>query len=138
MIWAYYRGMSMKFNEESSKPPFIYKRNPLVEHAWQIFALKEGKADYEPVGEYTVLDLDEPSDLTEKKMANLIAILNGRRELQQLGELTKSRLLFTQVPEEEGAINKKLIFRTYDGDGISKENAILVIEKGVFKDGGQT
>ena len=122
------------FNESGEKPTFMYKRNPLLPHSWQIFAIRAGKTEYEPVGEYTLLDTDEDTEVTEKKMANLIALMNGKREIQQLGKLTESRLLFNTVPEEGDSVNKKVIFRTYDGDGVSKENAILVIEKGVFKD----
>ncbi len=122
------------FNESGEKPTFLYKRNPLVPHSWQIFALKPGKSDYEPVGDYTLLDTSEDPELTEKKVANLITLMNGRKSLGQFGDLTKTRLLYSVVPTEKDSVNEKVIFRTYDGDSVSKENAILVIEKGVFKD----
>jgi hypothetical protein len=60
--------MVKNFNIESEKPQFIYKRNPLVKHAFQIFMFKDEKGDYEPVGDYTLLDMSEALDLTEKKV----------------------------------------------------------------------
>lgn len=122
------------FNEEGEKPRFIYKRNPLVEHSFQLFEWKEDKSDYEPVGEYVLLDTDEGIDITEKKVMNLISIMNGKKRLIDFTNLTQQRILFNIVSEKDDSVNEKVIFRTYDGDGVSKENAVLTIEKGVFED----
>lgn len=121
------------FGEESEKPKFIYKRNPVLETAWQIFIYKDEKADYEPVGEYTVIDTQEDTEITEKKLMNLMRLMNGRERLIELGNLTGTRLLYNIVPDTSDD-NVKIIFRTYDGAGVSQENAILIIEKGVFQD----
>jgi hypothetical protein len=127
--------MALKFNDKSEKPQFIYKRNPLVERAFHIFQFKDEKKEYEPVGEYTVLDPREVSDLTEKKMINLVALLNGKKDLVNLGNLTKTRLLYNIVPKTPGSDDKtKVIFRTYDTEGVSVENAVLVLERGVIDD----
>lgn len=126
--------MALKFNDQSEKSQFIYKRNPLVEQSFDIFAFKEEKGEYEPVGEYTVLDPREASDLTEKKMINLVALLNGKRDLVNLGNLTKTRLLYNIVPKAPGSDKTKVIFRTYDTEGVSMENAVLTLEKGVIDD----
>jgi len=121
------------FSEESEKPRFMYKRNPLVEHAWQIFIFRDEKEDYEPVGDYTLIDVEEPLEITEKKLMNLMRLMNGRERLIELGNLTGTRLLYNIVPDTSED-KKKIIFRTYDGHGVSKENAVLIIEKGVFED----
>jgi hypothetical protein len=130
--------MSLKFNErfndKGEKPAFIYKRNPLVPHSFQIFGLILGKETYEPIGDYTLLDLSEAIEVTEKKVINLVALLNGKRDLVSLGNLTKTRLLYTIVQGTPESKNEKIIFRTYDGDGVSIENAVLNIEKGVFNE----
>ena len=126
--------MSMDFNQESEKPQFMYKRNPLVAHGFQIFMFMEAKGEYEPVGEYTLLDMDEDLPLTEKKVINIISILNGRQNLVDLGDLTKARVLFTIVPKRSEVDPTKILFRDYDGNGPSQENAVLVIEKGVLND----
>lgn len=127
------------FNDRGEKPRFMYKRNPLVEHAFQIFEFREEKGVYEPIGEYTRIDSDEDLEITEKKVINLIMLMNGKKDLIELGNLTKSRLLFTMVPSaSDEETTEKIIFRAHDGKGVSKENAVLVIEKGVFNHGNET
>jgi hypothetical protein len=123
-----------KFNDKGEKPRFIYKPSPLVARSYQIFEYKAGKENYEPVGEYIVLDADEDIDLSEKKMVNLISILNGKKDLIDLGNLTKTRLLFNIVPRASDSDPTKIIFRTHDGAGVSKENAVMTIEKGVLNE----
>lgn len=126
----------MDFNELSEKPQFIYKRNPLAEHSYQIFRWIDYKEDYEPVGEYLLLETDEDPELTEKKVMNVIALLNGKEGgLLDLGELTKTRVLFNVVPKKDENDPTKIIFRNHGGEGTSEENAILTLIKGVLKDG---
>lgn len=122
------------FNNESEKPTFIYKPNPLVPHSYQIFAFREDKKAYEPAGEYTVIDNTEGPEITEKKLVNLISILNGKKNLINFKKLTKSRILFNILPETLESDHQKVVFRTYDGKGVSKENAVLTIEKGVLNE----
>lgn len=123
------------FNEEGEKPRFIYKRNPLLAHAFQIFEFKEDKGGYEPIGSYTLIDLDEDPEITEKKVSNIVSLMNGRKRLIDFTKLTQERVLFNVVTDKSPEnINEKVIFRTYDGDSVSKDNAVFEIEKGVFKD----
>jgi hypothetical protein len=125
--------MALKnFNEQSEKPKFIYKPNPLVPHSYQIFQFRDEKKGYEPVGDYTLIDTNEPIDITEKKMTNLISIMNEKQKLIDFKNLTKSRILFNIVPDTPESTHEKVIFRTHDGNGVSKENAVLTIEKGVI------
>lgn len=122
------------FNDKGEKTQFIYKRNPLVEHSFQIFMYRDEKGDYEPVGDYTVIDLDEDLELSEKKVMNVISLLNGKEDLMELGNLTKTRVLFTIVPKKSDDDPTKIIFRNHDGMGTSEENAVLTIEKGVLNE----
>ncbi len=126
--------MGLKFNEQSEKAAFIYRPNPLVPHSFQIFQFRDDKKEYEPVGEYTLLNISEDTEITEKKMANLVRILNGKRDLVELGNLTKKRVLFNIIPKVSDSDPTKIIFRDHDGKGISKENAVLILEKGVLHD----
>ena len=126
--------MNMNFNENSEKPKFIYRHNPVNPNGFQIFMYKDEKEDYEPVGEYVLIDTQEQRELTEKKVMNLLSLMNGRKRLIDLSDISKSRVLYTILPDSGDDLNKKVIFRTYDGTSISKENAILTIEKGVFPD----
>lgn len=123
-----------KFNDHSEKPKFIAQPNPLVPHSWQIFEFKDDKNSYEPVGDYTLLQTNEALEITEKKMVNLTRILNGKKDLIDLGNLTKKRVLYTIVPKASADDPTKIIFRDQDGTGVSKENAVLTLEKGVLHD----
>ncbi len=124
--------MGLKFNEQSEKALFIYKPNPLVPHSFQIFMFKKEKQEYEPVGDYTVIDTREDLDITTKRLGNIVSLLNGKKDLTKLGNLTRKRLLFNIVPKRSETDPTKIIFRNHDGKGISEENAVLTIEKGVL------
>jgi hypothetical protein len=124
--------MGLKFNEQSEKPEFTSKPNPLVPHSWQIFQYKNNKDEYEPVADYVLVDIDEPIEITEKKVINMVSILNGKKKLIDFTNLTGKRVLFNIIPEASESNRQKIVFRTYDGAGVSKENAVLTIDKGVF------
>ena len=126
--------MSLNFNDESEKPRFISKPNPLMRGAHQIFEYQPQKGEYEPVGDYTVIDRAEDSDITAKKVMNLISLMNGRKPLISFENLTQERVLFTINTESENADTETIVFRTYKGEGVSQENAVLKIKKGVFTD----
>lgn len=128
-------GMGMKnFNIQSDKPRFAHRANPLVPHAWQILEYKGNSQGYEPVGEYILIETTEPADITEKKLTNLMTLMNGKKNLIDFKNLTDKRVLFTLVSSDPESKQEKVILRTYDGSGVSKENAVLTIEKGVFHD----
>ncbi len=126
------------FNDKGEKPRFIYKRNPLIEHDFQLFEFKDDKDDYEPIGSYTLIDLNEDIDITEKKVLNLVSIMNGKRKLIDFSNLTKTRILYNIVTDTLESKKQRVVFRTYDGAGVSKENAVLEIEKGIFHDESET
>ncbi len=121
-----------KFNDKGEKPRFMYKQSPVKAHDYQIFEFKEEKQTYEPAGEYLLLDSEEKPELTQKKISNLVRLLNGKKDLEELGKLTNTRLLFNIVPRTNDNDATKIIFRTHDGDGISTENAMFTIEKGIL------
>ena len=90
--------MVQNFNIESEKPPFIYRRNPLTEKDFQIFQWKDDKRDYEPVGDYTVIDTDQDPEFIEKMVMNIVSSMNGRTErLLDLRNLTSERILYNIV-----------------------------------------
>jgi len=134
--------MNMKFNDSfndtGEKPQFIYKCNPQLETTFEILMFRPqgetGQGEYESVGDYTVIDEDEDPKLSEKKVKNVINLLNGKDNLEELGNLTKTRVLFTIVPKKTEDEPTKIIFRNHDGKGTSEENAVLTIEKGVLND----
>lgn len=123
------------FNEQTAKTPFIFRRNPLHEFSYLILAQDEKGEGYEPIGEYIVLNTGEDPEITEKKLINLIGIMNGKGKLVDFTNLTNERVLYTIIPETPESTEQKVVFRSYDGQGVSKENAVLTIKKGVFHDG---
>lgn len=109
---------------------YIYRQSPLLNRSWMIY-LKDKRGELVPVGDYTVLDEEEPSELSEKKLINLVTLLNGGTEVLNLGEETQSRLLFHRKPKQDHADPTQVIFYTFAGAGISRENAILTLDAGV-------
>ena len=109
------------------KAAFTYRPNPVLNGSFLI-CKKEQNGALHPVGDYTLLDRNEDLSLTEKKVMNLITLLNGQKDLMPLGEDTKARLLFHRKPKAADDIRTEVIFYAYTGEGVSKENAILTIE----------
>ncbi len=110
-----------------NKTAFTNRPNPVLTGSILI-CKKEADGSLYPVGDYTLLDRDEDLDLTEKKVMNLVTLMNGESDLMALGQETKSRLLFHRKPKPDGETRSEVIFYTYTGEGISRENAILTIE----------
>lgn len=127
--------MNLKdFNDESSHPEFIHKPDPHDPHAYEILHFKEGLGTYELSGSYRKVDEAEEAEVTDKRIFNLMAVLNDKKRQFDFKSLTNSRTLYTLVPIKPEDTDVKVIFRTYDGNGVSKENAILSLDKGVFDD----
>jgi len=117
------------FNEESQAPRYTYKRSPIHERAFMILRYQEDLAgEPQPVGDYTVLDVDEDTALSEKKVMNLISLLNERRRLMDLGVGLNTRLLYRIVDEQSDDSRARVIFYKLELEGVSKENAILQID----------
>ena len=104
------------------KTVFTYRPSPVLDGSFLIFR-KDIDGALQTVGDYTRLDRDEAKSLTEKKVINLVTMLNGGSDLMLLGEETKSRLLFHKKPRTDASDRTEIVFYAYSGDGISKENA---------------
>lgn len=114
------------FNAESAAPLYGYERSPVNERA---FLITKNDADHKvPVGDYTVLDREEDLTLSEKKVMNLISLLNGRKRLMELGHETKSRILYNIVSERDEENKTKVLFYKLEEKGVSKENALFRLE----------
>lgn len=127
--------MAINFNESTEQPRFIYKPHDNAAKCWVIHEYKDYKGPrggYDAVGEYRLLDQGENPEVTIKKLEVLCGLLNGKKNLDSFGNLTGTRLLFT-IGKKEGVNDPTLItFRTHDGQGVSQENAVLTLEKGVL------
>ncbi len=113
---------------------FVHKPNPLVERAYQVFEYNMETSSYDHVGDYVLINKEEKREVTEKKVINLMTILNGKDDLIDISNLTNTRLLYTIVPEAQAGDQTKMIFKDYDGSGVSKDNAVFTIRKGVLYD----
>lgn len=133
--------MDMDFNESGEKPRFITKkREGQGANGSRVYDIsmfkpyKGGQGEYDQIGTYEVVDESEAAAITEKKLLNLIKLLSGKKSLDDLSNLTDTRLLFTIVNKKEESDPSVINFRTYDGNGVSTENAVLILEKGVLND----
>lgn len=116
------------FNAEGRAPLYAYARSPVNERAFLITKNQEDATTSIPVGDYTVLDKEEDISLTEKKVINLVSLLNGRRRLMDLGHETKSRILYQVVSERDEENKTKVLFYKLEEEGVSKENALFRLE----------
>ncbi len=113
-------------NREQSEI-YTYGPNPLLARSYLLFR-KDHNGENAPIGDYTILDEQEDMALAEKKLMNIVMQLNGEEELLQLGNQTRSRLLFHCKPKEADDPKQTIVFFSYTGQGVSKENAILTLE----------
>lgn len=118
------------FNSEAKVPRYGYVRSPVHDRAFQILKYPENTAaEPTPVGDYTVLDSSEDLGLSERKVMNLVSLLNGRKALMQLGHETQSRVLYNVVSENDDDGKARVIFYHLGEAGVSVENALFRIEK---------
>lgn len=116
------------FNEVMAKKSYTYRRNPLHEHSFVILRQMAETGAYQPVGDYTVLDEREDSALSEKKVMNLIALMNNSEELIDLRAQSETRLLYYRAPTEDPH-KTRIVFYTLGNQGVSTENAVLCLEE---------
>jgi hypothetical protein len=114
------------FNVEARSPRFGYIPSPVHPRAFQI--LQYGADAARPVGDYTVLDAKEDLSLSEKKVMNLVSLLNDRKALMQLGHETGTRVLYHIVTERDDDNKSRVLFYQLGAEGVSVENALLRLE----------
>jgi hypothetical protein len=116
------------FNEGAVRPQFSYRPSPVHERSFMILYWDDMAGDYRPYGDYIVLDDAEERELSEKRVINLVGALNQRRNLIDLGEETKSRTHYHVQPGKDEQGRSKVVFYTYTGEGVSRENAVFTFE----------
>lgn len=119
------------FNTEARTPRFTYRRSPVHPRGFQIMCYKPeaGLSDSAPCGEYTVLDATEDLAYAERKVMNLVSLLNGRKQLMQLGHETGTRVLYQVVTECDDDNMTRILFYNLGREGVSIENALLRMER---------
>ena len=116
------------FNAEGALPIFGFQRSPVNERAFLITKTLDEMAEPVPVGDYTVLDKEEDVSLAEKKVTNLVSLLNGRKRLMNLGHETQSRVLYHIVSEKDEENKTKVLFYDLKEKGVSTENALFRLD----------
>jgi hypothetical protein len=119
------------FNLEARAPRYGYVPSPVHPRAFQILKYADSpNEEPRPVGDYTVLDAREDIQLSEKKVINLISLLNGRKTLMQLGHETGTRVLYHIVSECDEDGKSRVLFYQLGKGGVSIENALFRMEAG--------
>ena len=106
---------------------YLYRKNALYGLSYEI--VRKTGGEMVPVGNYAVLDSGEDQKITEIKLMNLVALMNGQKNLLDTAKVTGRKTLFQILPNAEGDSGQRILFREYDGTGISSENAILSLEE---------
>lgn len=118
----------MDFNESTELPRYSYTRSPVNERAFLIMLQEDVHDTAEPVGDYTVLDREEDLTVSEKKVMNLISLLNEKPgKLIQVDE-ADGRTHFQVISNPEVTEELKVMFYTQKGEGVSKENALFRVK----------
>lgn len=116
------------FNHITAKKAYTYRRNPLHDYSFVILRQASDCGPYEPVGDYTVLDEHEDHELSEKKVMNLVALMNDSDELIDMREQSETRLLYYRAPTEVPG-KTRIVFYALGDKGVSTENAVLSLEE---------
>lgn len=114
------------FNAEAKTARYGYMPSPVHPRAFQI--LKYNESSPRPVGDYTVLDTKEDPGLSEKKVMNIVSLLNGRKHLMELGHETGTRILYQIVSECDDDGKSRVLFYQLGKGGVSIENALFRME----------
>lgn len=120
------------FNAEAATPVYGYKHSPVNPRAFLVFKLADEGREPSIVGDYTILDKNEDLAFAEKKVINLVSLLNGRKNLVQLGHETGSRVLYRVVSESDDDGKTRIVFYNLGKEGVSIENALFRIEKEIY------
>ncbi len=110
---------------------FSYQQNPFLSRSFMIMR-KDARGEMVPVGDYTVLDWDEDLALSERKVMNLVSLLNGKHDLIDLQNQTDGRLLFHKKDLGAESAAQEIVFFKYKGSGVSRENALLTFKEKVL------
>ncbi len=118
------------FNVEAAIPRYTYAKSPVHPRGFMILKFAEDRSrEPVPVGDYTVLDAHEDIKISEMKVMNLVSLINGRKNLMDLGHETGIRTLYQIVTPKDDEGKARVVFYNLGKEGVSVENALFRIEK---------
>lgn len=127
------KGTSMEndFKTAKTASQFSYQRSPHHDSSFMILKHTHDNG-YQPVGDYTALDLKENAFFSEKKVMNIVSLLNKNDDILDLSEESDGTQLFYYEAPHNDETKRKIIFYTQNGTGVSQENALFLINKEVW------
>lgn len=112
--------------EASGGAVFHFRPHALLPQSYAIF--KKSVADFTMVGEYMVLDRAEDPALSEKKIINLIGLMNGNAAVMDVDAGSGKRLYFQCITNGDDGLRQQIIFRERGMNGVTHENALLLLD----------
>lgn len=116
-----------EFSTATGDGVLLYRPHAMMPQAFEI--VRKAGAAFIPIGQYMVLDPTEDPQISEKKVMNLVSLMNGDDRLIDLGGDHGRRLYFHVVPCDGSAAQRQIVFRERGATGVTAENAILAIDK---------
>lgn len=115
---------------DDNNPPF-FKIEPDggTKGMYHVLMYDHQTHNYGNAGHYTVIDSQEDKAITDKKMINLAALLNGTSPEIDFTSLTHERVLFSLNQNNPDDAYQTIVFRTLKNEGVSKDNAVLTLKK---------
>ncbi|MEC8664554.1 MAG: hypothetical protein VXY16_03690 [Pseudomonadota bacterium] len=107
------------FNTITAKKHYIYRQNPVHQQSFMILKQLSEEGAYQPVRDYTVLYSEEEHSLSEKKVMNLVALMNDEDHLIDIGSGSVKRMDYLRG-STDSRDKKRIIFYVMGKLGVSK------------------
>lgn len=116
------------------KSHYYIQGHPFHKRGYQIFQVQHGQAS-RPIGEYVVMDKNEPEQVTQQKIEALQLSLNGQDQLLDIEKPEQQRVSFQRVgAKDDDHVPEQVIFYNNErgdaGETRRSVNAILTFSKG--------
>ena len=121
---------------------YYIQPHPFHKRGHQIYKIARGSEGY-PVGEYIVMDKDEPRDVTLKKLDSLTASLNNKIFATPEKQADRQLVSFQRVgARHDTHVPEQIIFyknhKGETGETRREVNAVLTFSKGEIDQQGKT
>lgn len=106
---------------------FSYQKHPEKERSFQIYCTEFGDTFH--VGDYELIDKEEDTELTEKTVHNLVALLNDTPDkLEDVSELANMRLYFNRQEPDEDTGWSRMLLKTHPPGRAMTENTLITYD----------
>ena len=112
------------FNHQSHAARYHYRYDAET-NKYEIVRASNSQIEPDIIGHYKPLEEEESAALTERKLQNLVALMNGRNKLAQLGHITGCRILYHVMNDASADEGTRILFYNVGPEGTSQKNALL-------------